>query len=217
MDKQKIIDSSRNFVKQYLNNQEAGHDWSHIQRVYMLTKTIAKEEHCDLFVAELGALFHDIADTKFNKNSDADAAIITSRFLESQGTPNAVIEQVCYIINHISFRKNITNQSKLTPELAVVMDADRLDAMGAIGIARAFSFGGHRNRPFYNPDIPPRTKLTRASYEQRNGSTINHFYEKLLHLTEKMNTSTGRQLAAGRHQFMQEYLEHFFNEWNGRS
>ncbi len=213
--KKKLLKASRKFVRHQCEKQESGHDWWHIVRVTNLALTIAKTEACDPFIVEMGALFHDIADTKFNAHKDGDAAVVIREFLLSCNADEATISQVIHIANSVSFRKSIGTNIQLNPELAVVMDADRLDAIGAIGVARAFSFGGYKMRPFYDPDQSPILEITADTYEKRKSTTINHFYEKLLLLKDRMNTETARKMAEQRHHFMMMYLDQFYDEWKG--
>lgn len=211
-----LIYATSVFVK---NNQElndAGHDWWHVYRVWMLAKQIAQNETCNPLIVELGALLHDISDAKFNGGDENKATVTATGFLGGLGVDEEIVCSVVHIIENISFRKFLKSEIKLTPELAVVMDADRLDAMGAIGIARAFSFGGFKNRPMYNPESMGKTIPDYHTYVNKEGTTIDHFYEKLLHLKGLINTNTGRQMAEKRHLFMEKYLQQFYNEWEGQ-
>lgn len=209
--KQKTID----FVKETLAGAEGGHDWWHIFRVWKLSMHLAKTEIVDLFIVELGALLHDIADSKFH-NGDEEAGPRRARaFLSSIQVEENVIIHVENIIANISFKGGKQEQKFQSPELDVIQDADRLDAMGAMGIARAFNYGGHKNREIYNPEIKPNLHMTKEEYKNSDAPTLNHFYEKLLLLKSKMNTKKGRQMAEQRHQFMEHFLEEFFAEWNG--
>ncbi len=212
-----IIEETISFVKETLREAEGGHDWFHIQRVFNNALHIAKTEKVDVQVVSLGALLHDIADAKFHNGDESVGPTLARSFLQSLKVPENIIAHVVQIIQNISF-KNSLAQNKIQPfnsvELQVVQDADRLDAMGAIGIARAFNYGGFKNRKLYDPTIAPNPRLTKTQYKNSNAPTINHFYEKLLLLKDKMNTDTGKRLAQERHQFMLNYLEQFYKEWN---
>ena len=215
MTEQEMIAKTMEFVKAELHQAEGGHDWFHIERVWKNTKTIAKNEPCDLFVAELGALLHDIADHKFHGGDDTIGVEKARSFLESLQAPGEVTDRVVKIMTGISFKGGNVQQESFSPELAVVQDADRLDAIGAIGIARAFNYGGFKGREMYNPAIQPQTGMTPEQYQKSTAPTLNHFYEKLLLLKDRMNTKTGREMAEQRHRYMEQFLEQFFFEWNG--
>lgn len=215
MPQQEQLQKTITFVKQQLQNAEGGHDWFHIQRVFNNSLLIAKNENVDLFVVQLGALLHDIADSKFHNGDETVGPKIARQFLTSIGVANDVIEHVVNIIENISFKGGNVTQKFNSLELQVVQDADRLDAIGAIGIARTFNYGGFKNRALYHPDIAPNLTMSKEEYKVSNAPTINHFYEKLLLLKDRMNTETGKQIALQRHQFMELYLEQFFAEWNG--
>ncbi len=210
-----LINNTVAFVRQTLANAEGGHDWFHIERVWKLSKRIAQEEKVDLLVVELGALLHDIADAKFHAGDESLGPQKASAFLHSQGVEKGVIDHIVKIIAHISFKGGNHNQEFNSPELMVVQDADRLDAIGAIGIARTFNYGGFKNRKLYDPSIPPKLNMTREEYKKNEAPTINHFYEKLLLLKDRMNTQTGKMMAEQRHQFMELFLEEFYKEWEG--
>ncbi|AJW64710.1 putative hydrolase [Elizabethkingia miricola] len=209
-----LISKTIEFVKKKLEGAEAGHDWFHIERVWKLSKKIAEAEECNIEVVELGALLHDIADPKFH-NGDENIGPDTARgFLENQNVDEDIIRQVIFIIRNISF-KNRNEAPKEKPiELQVVQDADRLDAIGAIGIARVFNFGGFKNNPIYIPGEEPKLNLSKEEYKKSNGTSINHFYEKLLLLGGLMNTEKGKEMAAIRHQYMENFLQQFYDEWN---
>lgn len=210
-----VIDTTEKHVRSILAGETTGHDWWHIDRVRNLALKIAENEVADLFVVELAALLHDIADWKFTGGDESIAPKIAKEWLESLNVSIDVIEHVCEIIKTISFKggTNISPMSSL--EGRIVQDADRLDALGAIGIARCFAYGGYKGRSFYNPDIPVTKFENFELYKKYQGTSINHFYEKLLLLKDRMNTETGKQIATERHDFMQIYLNHFFEEWNG--
>lgn len=202
------------FVKEQLDQAEGGHDWFHTERVYKNALHISKNEHVNLEVVQLGALLHDIADSKFHEGDETIGPKVARQFLVSINVDSSVIEHVIKIIENISFKGGNEAQKFSSPELDVVQDADRLDALGAIGIARTFNYGGFKNRPLFNPDILPNLKMSNADYKASDAPTINHFYEKLLLLKERMNTKTGRKIAERRHQFMEQYLEQFYAEWD---
>ena len=213
-----IIEETIAFVKETLHGAEGGHDWFHIQRVFNNTIRIAREEKVDILTVSLGALLHDIADAKFHHGDETIGPEMATSFLTSLAVDKAIIDHVVKIIQHISFKNSLEHSSQNTfhsKELQVVQDADRLDAIGAIGIARAFNYGGYKNRGLYNPEIPPRLNLSKEEYKTSSSPTINHFYEKLLLLKDKMNTVTGKKLAEERHQFLLDYLAQFYAEWNG--
>lgn len=215
MQNENLIENTIAFVKLQLEHAEGGHDWFHIERVYKNTLAIAKNENCNLLVSQLGALLHDIADSKFH-NGDEEIGPKTARtFLESQNASEELIEHVIKIIENISFKGGNFEKQFNSTELQVVQDADRLDAIGAIGIARCFNYGGFKNRTIYNPEIKPNLMMSKAEYKTSESPTINHFYEKLLLLKDKMNTESGKKIAQERHQFMELFLEQFYGECNG--
>lgn len=217
MDKKQIIQHTITFVKETLANAEGGHDWFHIQRVLNNTKLIAEGEQVDLFIVQLGALLHDIADAKFFDGDESVGPKKARTFLASQGVDEETIIHVENIIKYISFKSSLSDTvSFSSPELKVIQDADRLDAIGAIGIARCFNYGGFKNRSLYDPAIPPKLHMTKEEYKKSTAPTINHFYEKLLLLKDKMNTETGKRLARVRHQYMEGFLTQFYDEWNGK-
>ena len=177
---------------------------------------IAKEENVNELTVSLGALLHDIADAKFYDGDETVGPKMAREFLESQEVDEATILHIENIINFISFKSSLDKGEKFTsPELDVIQDADRLDAIGAIGIARCFNYGGFKNRALYNPEIAPNLNMSKEEYKKSTAPTINHFYEKLLLLKDKMNTNTGRRIAADRHVFMEQFLSQFYDEWNG--
>ncbi|KUY27408.1 HD domain-containing protein [Elizabethkingia ursingii] len=209
-----LISKTIEFVKKKLEGAEAGHDWFHIERVWKLSKRIAEAEECNIEVVELGALLHDIADPKFHNGDENIGPDTAKTFLESQNVDENTIQQVIFIIRNISF-KNRNEAPKEKPiELQVVQDADRLDAIGAIGIARVFNFGGFKNNPIYIPGEEPKLNLSKEEYKKSNGTSINHFYEKLLLLGGLMNTEKGKEMAEVRHQYMENFLQQFYDEWN---
>ena len=211
---QNLIQNTIAFVKEKLEGAEAGHDWFHIERVWKLSKKIADSETCNLQVVELAALLHDIADPKFHDGDETLALKISNEFLQSQNVSADIIEQVLFIIKNISFKNREEAPEILPIELQIVQDADRIDAIGAIGIARTFNYGGFKNNLMYHPDIQPALNMTKEEYKKSKGTTINHFYEKLLLLKDMMNTETSKKLAEERHDFMVEFLDRFAREWN---
>ncbi len=193
---------------------EGGHDWWHIYRVWNNAKVIAKEEGgVDLLVVELSALLHDIADAKFHLGNEEVGAQVAKEFLHSLDLPSQKLKHVVAIIRNISYRSQLQGVQFFSREFGIVQDADRLDAMGAIGIARAFNYGGFRNRLIYDPNIRPISVIDKPTYTSSIAPTINHFYEKLLLLVDHMHTKTGKRMAKGRHDFMKLYLDQFFHEW----
>jgi uncharacterized protein len=215
MDNDQTINATVTFVRNTLAGAEAGHDWWHINRVWNNAKLIAKYEQVDMLTVELAALLHDIADSKFNNGDEEIGPRIAGDFLKSTGVDAATIEHVQNIIRYLSFKASFEQAAFHSNELAVVQDADRLDAIGAIGIARAFTYGGYKKREMYNPGIAPNMNMSKDEYKNSAAPTINHFYEKLLLLRDKMNTETGKKIAQQRHAFMEQYLEQFYAEWNG--
>ena len=215
MNKQLIISNTEAFVKSTLENAEGGHDWFHILRVWNNSKLISKNENVDVFIVELGALLHDIADSKFHNGDETIGPKIAREFLSKQQVDESVIIHVEQIINNISYKGGNFEQTFNSPELAVVQDADRLDAIGAVGIARCFNYGGFKNRQLYNPNVPPNLNMTKDEYKNSDAPTINHFYEKLLLLKDRINTKSGKKIAEERHQYMETFLQQFYNEWEG--
>lgn len=210
-----MIEKTIAFVKEKLRGAEAGHDWFHIERVYKNALLIAQDDsEADLLVVQLGALLHDIADSKFHDGDESIGPETARQFLSENNVEGDVIEKVVKIIENISFKGGV-NREYTSRELDIVQDADRLDAIGAIGIARTFNYGGFKNRELYNPDIKPNLNMTKEEYKNSTAPTINHFYEKLLLLKDKMNTPKGKELAQQRHKFMEKFLEQFYKEWNG--
>lgn len=210
-----IIDSTIAFVKEKLQQAEGGHDWFHIERVYKNALLIAQHETCNLEVVKLAALLHDIADSKFNNGDETIGPATAKAFLKSQNVPEDTITHVVNIIENISFKGGNFEKKFHSKELDIVQDADRLDAIGAIGIARVFNYGGFKNRVLYDPAISPKLNMTKEEYKNNTAPTVNHFYEKLLLLKDKMNTVTGTNIAAERHVFMEKFLSQFYAEWDG--
>tara|TARA_B100000809_G_scaffold266599_1_gene330153 strand:- start:10864 stop:11517 length:654 start_codon:yes stop_codon:yes gene_type:complete len=210
-----IIAHTISFVKKELANAEGGHDWFHMERVYKNALLISKTEKVDSFVVSLGALLHDIADSKFYNGDETIGPKKARNFLISENVPEDVIAHVIKIIENISYKGGNKKQGFFSNELSVVQDADRLDAIGAVGIARCFNYGGFKNRKLYDPEIKPNLNMTPEEYKKSTAPTINHFYEKLLLLKDKLNTATGKQIAENRHQYMEGFLEQFYGEWEG--
>ncbi|TWR30561.1 HD domain-containing protein [Mucilaginibacter pallidiroseus] len=207
-----IIDKTVTYVKQTLQDAEGGHDWWHINRVWINARRIAEAEDCDTLTVELAALLHDIADSKFHNGDEEIGPATAGTFLSSINVDEHIVAHVQQIIRHMSFKASFDKASFQSKELFIVQDADRLDAIGAIGIARAFTYGGFKNREIYNPEIEPNLNMTKEQYKNTTAPTINHFYEKLLLLKDKMNTDTGRQMAQQRHIFMHDFLTQFYSE-----
>lgn len=215
MNNDTLIQTTAEYVKTELQGAEGGHDWWHIERVWKLAQNIASQEEANMLVVSLGALLHDIADAKFH-NGDEQAGVRKAKeFLQSEHVPADITEHVLAIIMNVSFKGGNTEIKFSSKELDIVQDADRLDAIGAIGIARTFNYGGFKNREIYNPGIPPKPDMTPEEYRKSTAPTINHFYEKLLLLKDRMNTSTARKMAEDRHHFMELFLAEFYAEWNG--
>ena len=215
MNNQDVILKTIDFVKISLSEAEGGHDWWHIYRVWKTATHIAQFEEVDMFIVELGSLLHDIADSKFHNGDEEIGPQKAKIFLESLKVENEIIIHVINIIDNISFKGGKLTQKFKSPELDVIQDADRLDALGAIGIARTFNYGGFKGRTIYNPEIKPNLHLTKEEYKNSDAPTLNHFYEKLLLLKDRMNTDTGRKMAEERHDFMVSYLDQFYKEWEG--
>ena len=210
-----IVNKTILFVKAKLENAEGGHDWFHIERVYKNAILIADGEVCDDTVLKLGALLHDIADSKFHNGDETIGPKMAREFLASNDVDETTIQHVINIIENISFKGGNTEKLFSSIELNIVQDADRLDAIGAIGIARTFNYGGFKNRPLYNPNIAPNLHMSKEEYKSSEAPTLNHFYEKLLLLKDKMNTETGKKIAQERHRYMEGFLSQFYAEWDG--
>jgi uncharacterized protein len=215
MENQKLIENTITFVKQKLENAEGGHDWFHIERVYKISILISKDETCDELVVKLGALLHDIADSKFHDGDETIGPKMARAFLEKENVTQETIQHVINIIENISFKGGNFQKKFHSKELEIVQDADRLDAIGAIGIARTFNYGGFKNRVLYNPAIAPKLNMDKEEYKNSESPTLNHFYEKLLLLKDKMNTETGKKIALERHKYMENFLSQFYAEWEG--
>jgi uncharacterized protein len=217
MDTQHIIKKTEEYVRKTLEGEGSGHDWWHVYKVRNLAIELGISENADLYVVELASLLHDIADWKFHSGDESVGPAKAREWLESQQVDEPIICHVCEIIQEISFKGAGVKTPMKTLEGKVVQDADRLDATGAQGISRAFTYGGHKGREIYNPNIKPEHHDTFEQYKSGEGPSINHFYEKLLLLKDLMNTDTGRKIAEGRHQFMEQYLDRFFKEWEGKA
>ena len=213
MDKKLILEKTRDFVKDKLYGEGSGHDWYHIERVANLAKHIGTKENGDLFIIEMTALLHDIDDWKFSKGTETDTTV-TENFLNSLNISQEIIDNIITIIKTMSFKGGLADSTQKTLEGMIVQDADRLDAIGAIGIARTFAYGGSKNRPIYDPTIPPIDFTSLEEVKNAENHTINHFYEKLLKLKDLMNTKTAKEIAKERHDFMENFLKEFYKEWN---
>lgn len=217
MNHEKLIEKTMAFVKQQLSDAEGGHDWFHTQRVYNNALLIAKHEKVDTLLVSLAALLHDVADSKFHNGDESIGPKLAREFLFKHNVDSQIIEHVVNIIENISFKNSLEKgKSFHSSELEVVRDADRLDAIGAIGIARCFNYGGFKKRAIYNPDIKPNLNMSKDEYKKSTAPSINHFYEKLLLLKDQMHTKTGKSLALKRHEFMENYLSQFYDEWDGK-
>lgn len=213
MDKELIIEKTRGFVKDKLFGEGSGHDWYHIERVVNLANHIGRKENGDLFIIEMTALLHDIDDWKFSKGTETDITV-TETFLKSQNISQEIIDKIITIIRTMSFKGGVVDSTQNTLEGMIVQDADRLDAIGAIGIARTFAYGGSKHRPIYDPTIKPIDFTSLEEVKNAENHTINHFYEKLLKLKDLMNTKTAKEIAQERHDFMENFLKEFYKEWN---
>lgn len=211
-----LIDNTIAFVKEQLRGAEGGHDWFHTERVYTNALLITQTESCNLIVVQLGALLHDIADSKFHDGNESLGPKVAREFLESQQVSEDVISHVISIIDNISYKGGNFGSPFASRELQIVQDADRLDALGAIGIARTFNYGGFKNRPIYDPAILPNLHMSKEDYKKSEAPTLNHFYEKLLLLKDRMHTKTGKSIAQQRHLFMENFLLQFYAEWEGK-
>lgn len=210
-----IVSLTKDYVEKKLADAEGGHDYWHIYRVWKMAARIAKTEEVDPKVVELAALLHDIADPKFHDGDESIGPRTAKEFLDKQDIDATVVEHVVNIIKHMSFKNSLGEQTFNSKEMEVVQDADRLDAIGAIGIARVFSFGGFKGNPIHDPTMKPKLNMSKKEYKKSNGTSINHFYEKLFLLKDKMNTETGKAIAQSRHEYMQSYVERFYSEFEG--
>lgn len=210
---EQLVQNATKFIKEIFQNDFSGHDFFHSMRVYRTAINIAEAEHADMEVVALAALLHDVDDRKLSPMT-AEKKENAARFMRSQNVPESEIRQVCQIIDEVSF-KGTDSVRPSTPEGKCVQDADRLDALGAIGIARTFAYGGSHNRTIYDPELPPRTAMNQAQYYSSKSTSLNHFYEKLFLLEGMMNTETGKAIARKRTQYMQQFVDEFLNEWDG--
>lgn len=215
MDKREITEKTTQHVRGVLSGEGSGHDWFHIERVTRMALRLAQEERADLHVTELAALLHDIADWKFAGGDHLAGSRAARQWLHSLKVEVATIDHVCEIIDGLSFKGAGVKTPMRTLEGQCVQDADRLEAIGAIGVARAFAYGGHKGQPMHDPEKPPQSHATFEAYKKNDGTTINHFYEKLLLLKDRMNTASGKRLAAARHAYLVQFLEQFLAEWQG--
>ncbi len=212
MDKNKIIKEIQNYIKKEFEGESTGHDWWHVFRVWKMAKEIAKKEGGDLFIIELGALLHDIADWKFQDNKKAGSKE-TRALLEKFKINETTIKHVCDIVDNVSFKGAGVKNGIKTLEGKIVQDSDRLDVIGAMGIARTFAYGGWKGREIYNPDIKPKLHKSFSEYKNSKSTSINHFYEKNLLLKDRLNTKTAKKIAQKRHKFLENYLKQFLKEW----
>ena len=214
MDSGNIIEKTISFVKETLAGAEGGHDWYHIERVWNTARFIRDQEgKGELLCIELAALLHDISDAKFNGGDEEKGSRMASEFLEKLGLEQEKVDHIQSIIQHVSYKGGFSQDQIDTIEFQIVQDADRLDAIGAIGIARAFNYGGFKNRPIHNPEMPLQEYNDSKAYHKSDAPTINHFYEKLLKLKDLMNTATGKEMADQRHAYMLQFLDQFYREW----
>lgn len=209
-----IVEKTKQFVKATLISAEGGHDWFHIERVYKTAIHITKKEKANVFIVKMGALLHDIADPKFHNGDEEIGPELASDFLETLNVSKTDIEHIINIIKYVSFKNSFDQVEFNSKELEIIKDADRLDAIGAIGIARCFNYGGYKNRPLYNPEIPAIKHTNKSTYKNTNSPSFNHFYEKLLLLKDLMHTQTAKDLAEERHAFMVNYMTQFQKEWH---
>jgi len=218
MTEEEIIERTKKHVDELMRGEASGHDWWHVYRVWKMALHLAEmEKGADTLVVSLGALLHDIADWKFNGGNIEVGPRKAREWLESIGVEESVIEKVAYIVRNISYRGGTNTETMNTLEGKIVQDADRLDALGAVGVARTFVFGGSRGREMYDPDKKPLKEVTLEAYQKAvdDGTTINHFYEKLLLLKDKMNTESARKIAQHRHEYLETFLDEFYAEWDG--
>ncbi|ARS37731.1 HD domain-containing protein [Pontibacter actiniarum] len=216
MQKEETIAAAATYVRNLLSGEGSGHDWWHILRVWNNAKSIAAQEDADRYVVELAALLHDIGDHKFHNGDETVGPRMAREWMEQHAVDEDTVQHVCQIIRDLSFKGAGTSSAMATLEGRVVQDADRLDAIGAIGIARTFAYGGHKSREMYNPGIKPVLHDSFEAYKNNTAPTVNHFYEKLLLLKDRMHTETAKELAQQRHQYMEEFLEQFYAEWDGK-
>lgn len=211
-----IVEHVAAVVRSRMEGEGSGHDWWHVHRVWQTARRISKIERADMYEVELTALLHDIADWKFTDGDESAGPREARRILEDYNVTPDIIGRVCASIRHLSYKGAGVPDRLTTLEGKIAQDADRLDALGAIGIARAFAYGGHKNRQMYDPDIKPEIHTTKEAYMGAVGTTVNHFYEKLLLLKDRMNTVEGKRMAVERHHYMKDFLQEFYDEWDGR-
>ena len=211
MNKALILEKTRDFVKEKMSKEGSGHDWFHVVRVCNMAKYLAQKESADMFIVEMTALLHDIDDWKF---SDVYNTTVTEEFLKSVEVSEEDSNRILNIIKTMSYKGGVVDSTQNTIEGMVVQDADRLDALGAIGIARAFAYGGSKNRSMYDPSIKPIDFKSLDEVKNKDNHTINHFYEKLFKLKDLMNTNTAKEIAKKRHKYMENFIEEFYSEWN---
>jgi uncharacterized protein len=216
MNKQQVIKKTTAYIKNNFYGESSGHDWWHIYRVWQNAKAIGKKEKANMFVVEMAALLHDIADYKFHGGDENIGGTVAREYLEKMSVSEKDVNDIVYIIDNISFKGALVKEKMKSLEGKVVQDADRLDALGAIGIARVFATGAKLNRPIYDPNVKPTMHKNFKQYSKKNGHSINHFYEKLLLLKHRMNTKTGKKIANERHVYMQKYLDRFYKEWEAK-
>jgi len=216
MDKEQILQKTQQYVREALEGEASGHDWWHIYRVLQLAKHIGEKEGVNMFVVELAALLHDIADFKFHGGDATAGPRVAGEWLQSLNVDEEVINHVKDIILNLSYKGAKVENKIKTKEGFVVQDADRLDAIGAMGVARTFAYGGHKGHSMHDPNIKVKIHESFEEYKNHKGTTINHFYEKLLLLKDKMNTETAKQIAEERHKYMEEFLDRFYQEWDGK-
>lgn len=215
MTQQDILQKTVAYIKQEFSDDSSGHDWWHIYRVWKNAATICEQEKADMFIVQLAALLHDLDDWKFSESED-ETPLRARAWLESCHVDIPSAEAVCEIIKHISYKGAGVENKMESLEGLIVQDADRLDAIGAIGIGRAFAYGGYKNRQMYDPNSPPQMHAGFEEYKKSKSATINHFYEKLLLLKDLMNTPTAKKIAEQRHAVMVKFLDQFMNEWEGK-
>ena len=215
MDSKKLIEKTRLYVEKELGGDGSGHDWWHVYRVWSIAKKIAQKENADQTIVELAALLHDIADWKFNDGDESAGPKQAAAWLNKNGVDPGLVDEVCDIISRLSYKGAGVATPMRTIEGKIVQDADRLDAIGAVGIARTFAYGGNKNRLMYHPEEAPVMHKNFKHYKNNKGHTINHFHEKLLLLKDRMNTESAKKLAEQRHLFMKNYLDRFHKEWDG--
>ncbi len=209
-----ILSATENYIRQTFETEGSGHDWWHIYRVWKLTVQIQKNEGGDLFIIEMAALLHDLDDWKLKSGNHLENK--TQQWLEKLEVTKVEKAKIVEVIQQVSFKGAGVKTPALSAEAKIVQDADRLDAIGAIGIARTFAYGGNKNRLIYNPEIKPEMHENFEAYKNSTAPTINHFYEKLLLLKERLNTDSAKEIAKGRHKFMEDFLQRFFEEWKGK-